>query len=530
MSQPAEPRDGELDGLSLMTPPGLGAALGVLLAALVVRLAPMLATDFPLNDGALFLAMTLGILDNGWIPPATVAWNGNDIPLAYPPLGFYLTGTLNAAGIDHLVLMRWLPVAFATVAAGGVFLVGQRFIGSTAGGLFAGLTYAFAPAAFQWPINGGGITRAPGIAFAILAVWLFLRLLDRPSTRAGIMLGAAVGLTALFHPGAAVFLGASILVLTAGRRDRFCAALGRMTRSVAVAIATAGLLVLPWLSLVVARHSPEVLLGVSSNGPHPLLVAARIIGADVTGALHPDPLAAAMLAVAVLRLARGDWLLPAWWVAASLISFQYGIVPASLLIGAVASDLWSVVTARQASARAVARAGVAALSALLLIEGWTALSAADRQDSHLHALDADRRAAMRWTAENTPAQATTAVVSGATWPVDADSEWFYLLTNRVSTATVQGSEWLGAGALNAFEHRSAELQRCADEGGTCVVGWLEVWPADYVYIPKGRLHGPNSPSDCCAAVRDDLRTLNGFAVVYDGPGATIYRTPQVSSP
>ncbi len=40
--------------------------------------------------------MTRAIQDAGWALPATVAWNGTDLPFAYPPLAFYKVGLLNA--------------------------------------------------------------------------------------------------------------------------------------------------------------------------------------------------------------------------------------------------------------------------------------------------------------------------------------------------------------------------------------------------------------------------------------------------
>ena len=56
----------------------------------------MALTDFPVNDGGMFLAMTRAIVDAGWALPATVSWNGGDMPILYPPLAFYGVGVLEA--------------------------------------------------------------------------------------------------------------------------------------------------------------------------------------------------------------------------------------------------------------------------------------------------------------------------------------------------------------------------------------------------------------------------------------------------
>ncbi|HEX9868567.1 MAG TPA: hypothetical protein VGC99_08225, partial [Candidatus Tectomicrobia bacterium] len=60
-------------------------------------------------------------------------------------------------------------------------------------------------------------------------------------------------------------------------------------------------------------------------------------------------------------------------------------------------------------------------------------------------------------------------------------------------------------------------------------GWLSDWAAEYVFIPKGPLHGPNSAPDCCGALRADLGVDPGFTTIYDGAGATIFRVNQQAS-
>ncbi len=163
---------------------------------------------------------------------------------------------------------------------------------------------------------------------------------------------------------------------------------------------------------------------------------------------------------------------------------------------------------------------LAALVAVELVLGGTA---SQRTDGHLQALSAERRSAMAWVATNLPPDARVLVLTGGEWSSDADSEWFYELTHRVSAATVQGAEWLGPGAYHEHQVVYQTLQQCADKGAGCVTAFLRLWPADYLYIPKGHLQGPSSPPDCCAAARDGLRSRAGFQLVYDEEGATVFR-------
>jgi hypothetical protein len=140
----------------------------------------------------------------------------------------------------------------------------------------------------------------------------------------------------------------------------------------------------------------------------------------------------------------------------------------------------------------------------------------------VHALSAQRRDAMAWVAAELKPDATVALITNSIWPSDPDSEWFPLLADRHSVATVQGSEWRGVAQFMETRRAHHTLQTCVRQAKVeCVQEWLAEWPADYLYLPKGRLHGPNSSADCCAALRVNLLADPAFTPVYDGPGATI---------
>jgi hypothetical protein len=131
--------------------------------------------------------------------------------------------------------------------------------------------------------------------------------------------------------------------------------------------------------------------------------------------------------------------------------------------------------------------------------------------------------AMEWISKNVEPNASFAVITGRTWEIDYLSEWFPVIAERRSIATVQGAEWTG---LEAFLRRLAayrQLQQCAKSTATCVTDWARAWgqSAPYVFIPKGRLAGPLSDLDCCLALRETLIESDAFRVIYDRPGATI---------
>jgi hypothetical protein len=97
-------------------------------------------------------------------------------------------------------------------------------------------------------------------------------------------------------------------------------------------------------------------------------------------------------------------------------------------------------------------------------------------------------------------------------------------------ATVQGTEWLGQAAFDAQVQAHRALQACVRPASvSCVHDWLAEWPADYLYLPSGRLHGPSSPPDCCADLRAGLLADPAFSVVLDDAGATILAVSQAAS-
>lgn len=106
----------------------------ITMAGLVVRAIPVALSDFPVNDGGLFLAMTRAIQDADWSLPATVAWNGADLPFIYPPLAFYKAGLLNSLfGLDIYGVFRWFPLLTSVLIVPAVYLLARQLLRSELG-------------------------------------------------------------------------------------------------------------------------------------------------------------------------------------------------------------------------------------------------------------------------------------------------------------------------------------------------------------------------------------------------------------
>lgn len=497
----------------------------ITLAGLVVRAIPIALSDFPVNDGGLFLAMTRAVQDAGWGLPATVAWNRTDLPFVYPPLGFYAAGTIQVAlGVDLFAVFRWIPLFASTLIVPAVYLLARELLRSEVGGLVAALAYALAPSSYVWLIQGGGVTRSPGLLLAVLTVWQIVLLVRDPGRRRAVVVGLLAGTTALIHPGAAVFVAASAVPIWI-----FEGRTGPSLRSATTALAVSAAVVAPWALIVVTRHGLAALINVPSNGPDPIATGIALVAGRLTGVPFTDPLAVLGFALAVLCLVRRRFLLPLWFAVATAMSYQYALIPFSVIIGVAALDVTALSRSGPAAggahqARWLPRVVALFLAVCLLVEGAASALTILNPGAPVHGLSAERRTAMAWVDANLPSDARVAVISDSVWSGDPDSEWFPVIAQRRSIATVQGSEWLGRATFNEQVRAHRRLQACVRPASVeCVEDWLAEWPSDYLYLPMGPLHGPGSPDDCCADLRRMLSTDPHFTVVHTGPGATVVR-------
>jgi hypothetical protein len=534
---------------------GFGIALALLCGA-IVRLVPFVGTDFPLNDGGLFAIMIQDLVNNRLLLPTFTTYNGLDIPFAYPPLAFYVAALANEVfGFEILDILRGLPVALSLATVVAVYWLGQAILGSRTGGILAALAFALLPGSYQWMISGGGITRALGFFLAVVALGIGWRLLRNPQHRwwTAAMLGLVGGLAALAHSHAAVFLATSLVVFLPWAANRRHA-----VTSVAVS-GVVGLAVLAtWLVPVVAVHGFDPLVSAvdsGSSGPEGLaqLFALRFSDLIVFDLITIAAVVGLVLAVrqrevhvphpgperrrehgAVRR--RSVLMLPLWLLVIWIVDYRAGhafamvplaLLAASALVGRAGAWL------PPAGARPFAHVRshpLAAATTLAVIAGLVVGNAISglHPFSPLYALTTEQRQAITWASESTPRDAVFAVVTGGTvWHIDYVSEWFPAIADRRSAGTVQGAEWLGNAAWRRQQDAYAGLQYCAIDVLSCVAAWAERYeqPVTYVFLPKGRLHGPASPGDCCPAPRHSVELVPGARVVYDGPGATVIELP-----
>lgn len=517
--------------------PDLLFLMGAIAAAGAVRASFVLDAGFPMNDGGMFYAAVSDIQANSWRVPRELSYNGAGIPFAYPPLAFYLARLFEAlTGTETQTAQRILPTVFSTATVGVCYLLARELAGR-AESFVAAWFFALVPRSFDWEIGGGGLTRAPGLFFALVALVFLYRIARGSRSRLAIAgSGMAAGSAVLAHPQMGLFVCYSAVVFAVLSHERRTVA-GRMGVSAIVAAAV----VSPWLLWVVARLGPDPLFAASQTGTHGPAMA-QVLGPSA----FSEPLFPLVAALGGVGFAwcvgRREWLLPVWVVAVLVLDPRkaetLATIPAALL-GAKA--MFRVVLPLLSGTRLheadfhpefsrlvlVERLGMYAIMGFILLG---ALFAPVTGASPLRAVGPEARHAAYRLQLETPPSATVLVVTGQQhWALDALSEWFPVLSERISVATVQGTEWLSGGEFARRIKAYQDLQKCAGEDPSC----LERWSArhhlhfDHVFIPRQpyrRLGGTDGDDrDCCAMLRWTLRHSAEFQLIFDEPGGTAFR-------
>jgi hypothetical protein len=501
--------------------------------ALAVRLPTFVATDFPINDGAMFFSMVRDLIASDLRLPAFTTYNGGTIPFAYPPLGLYLAAVLAKLGIaDPAALVRYLPLLanLATIAA--FCFLALELLGRGRAAAFACLLFPLLPYSFQWVTMGGGVTRSFGFLFALLTAMWAHRAAVRGDPWHAAAAGGATAAAVLSHPEAGLFACATLaLMFLLYRRDR--AGLLQLLLVAASVVA----LTAPWWGMVLARHGPGPFLAASRTSEWSLsfVVALGML------ALTAEPLLSVTGVLAALglfaELARGRWLLPAWTVLTLAVVPRSAhtplTMPFSLAAGVALAEV--ILPALDAFARGCLghdgggvrrrllagfrRAVPPVLAGWVLgygiLSNWTNFNLGR---AGTRCLMPPERIAMAWVAAHTPPASTFVVVSApASWFADAALEWFPTLSARRCLNTVQGAEWLPGGEYARRQELYAALKPCTDPGCLERAAARQRSRFSHVYVSKTQT-GPFAVAPLWQAMLE----TPGWQLAFDNGGASVF--------
>ncbi|HZT05935.1 MAG TPA: hypothetical protein VFC51_02825, partial [Chloroflexota bacterium] len=416
---------------------------------LALRGMPVLANDFPLNDGGLFSVMIEAVRGARYGLPWSVTYNGLEIPFAYPPLGFVLGALL--ADLTHtsgIAVLRWLPLALNLFAMGAFALLARAVLRTAMGAVVALGVLMALPGSYEWLIGGGGLTRSLGLLFALLALREAYLLATRGWRRDVALLAVCSGLALLSHLEMAWFLAYSAVLVYLGYGRTW----GNAVRG-AVAAGGALILAAPWWVTVLARYGPGPFVAAAATGSS---VAQGLGARDVqVFAALALALFAALAATRDERLSLLAWVGAIWllnsrsrWLIACPLSLALGRATSAALIhpwgdwGAHAGTaagrlaLWARPICAPLTVAALGLAALAYRSGLPVPADVAAATAA---------LTREDRSAMGWLRNHTSERSRFIVVGGGGWAQDRVGEWLPVLGGRVVDSTIQGTEWLPGG-------------------------------------------------------------------------------------
>jgi len=513
------------DSLAKIDGPALILATAILLGT-VVRLLPGILARFPLNDGGMFYVMIRDLGNNHYLLPSVTTYNFQNIPYAYPPLGFYLAAAfhdvLRIPIIDGLL---WLPAIISILSIPAMYLVANAILHDRLKAAIAAAFYALTPGltagGYSWFIMGGGLTRALGLLFLLLAVYALFEVIQVGGTKWVILCVCFCSLAVLSHPEAGLYTLASCALIWVFHRQ----SPGLTPKVLLVALGTLALTSLWWLS-VLARNGPAPFYSALHTGMYRASFLSAL-GKDIFEQSSVIPILPVLRVVGILwavwtrRAFLLAWLVLPYFVAPrSASSIAYFSLNILIAIG-LTEAMYYVITGSRQGNGAIAdlrslgagrriMATTFAILTYLLAESLLVSTPLANSSLRPGAIEA-----MNWTRVETDAGSTFLVLTGnAGSTVDPTEEWFPALAERRSQSTWQGLEWTLGPRFRARLADLIRLQTCRDPA--CI----EQWSADSglsftdLFVQKSGALQP-----LLIALAGDA----GYEVTYDSPEIAIYR-------
>lgn len=486
----------------------------VLAIALALRLPYFRGRMFPLNDGGMFAQMLDDIRNAHFHLPAHITYNFLHIPFSYPPLAFYLGALATLLpGQNAVSVLVWLPLCINLLGAVVLYYIARELYPSPFYACLAACCYVAIGRSSEWLIMGGGLTRAPGVVCACMAILLFLRSRNQDRMSLAVWSGVWTGLAGLFHLEGAIFAALSLTALAAllpSRRTN----LHRLVVAGAVSI----VVISPWLWWLHAHL-----------GFGPLQDAART-GGPYEHIIGTYTLVLLIGSLVVAMAARFPYLC---WLAIVPVVMRRSPSTYDAVVGGLCMVWFAnailVLLFRWRDHQSRWRApllAVVALGMAVSLNGIPQVRADRLQDlkknsrAQLSPLELE---GMRAAEQLTPAGARFFVFNQrfGGWPTDMVAEWFPYFAQRYCVNTVQGREWLPNLAFYAARKREENLDLAGSERFANIM--IAGFHADYIFIA-----GPLDENQGWLA--DIFRKYANSAPIYTNAEVTIYRVNRSGVP
>jgi hypothetical protein len=484
---------------------------------IVLRLVPASTSDFPVHDGAFFYAIVRDLQSNGFRLPWYSSFNQLQIPMVYPPLPFYAMAILDRiVPLDLLTLFRFLPGLIAAGTIPAFYVLSCDILPSRGHALVSTAAFSLSLPAYRWLVMGGGLARATGVLFCLIALHHSYRLFAMDERGRLVYAIIFCGLTLLSHPEVSYFLAYSIALIVAFHRRSWTG----VKLSLALALGTL-LVAAPWLVTALVRHGGTLL--------NPFLDSGSGFGGGLITLLRwqivPEtflPLVsflglAGLFASLVSRCPYVAVWLFSVYLLQSRAPNQRAIVPFALLIGYGVMELRRLRFVRDASLGTVRVLAVSLVLFLCLSGGLACL-----EFSFYNQLSGDLRAAMAWARDRTPESSRFLVAPSGPWYTDRVGEWFPVLAERQNVGVIQGREWFGD-----FSEEIARHDRLYDSvllGEGALVQWARESGVSFTHVFIGRDYPESRTAYAIGSEQliEELKADPACVLVYDQAGVAIF--------
>ena len=488
----------------------------------IVRFAAPMSAQGPVNDGGLFLQMTRDLQANGFVPPQYTTYNDANIPFAYPPLGFYLVGAIQSlTGISLFDLFTYLPAVFCTLAILAFYFLALEFTQDSLKASLATLFYAMLPKSFDWFVMGGGTVRAIGLIFSFLVLLFAYRLFRTKNMRVVLPTAIFASLLVLTHPETSYQVAFSTFVLALfflrGRKSVFHAI---------YVVVLVVLLTSPWWLVSLMRYGTGPFQAALGGGVSSLHIATTILyffQFNLGGEAILSVIAVSGLIGLVWDIRQRDFFLLTW------IGFTFLVEPRAAPFASLTPLILLAIKGLDATliglgfpqdfANGFESKG--ARGVLLGLIAYTFLSGViySMQLGNEFRILPQEKEALGWITQNTPQESRFLVLTGESSLSDPLSEWFPVLTGRVSLLTVQGHEWTFNSPLLENLRSYNQAQACLNNDETCLTNW----DFDYVYIRKVRPMPEGDVVERPSILDVSLRELQDYKIVFENKAGVVYQ-------